>query len=262
VPTVVATWNVNSIRARLHLLLPWLETVRPDIVCLQETKVQDDSFPAEAVERAGYRVVFRGEKSYNGVAILSTEPIENVRAGFDDDGPDDGARLLIGDTHGITMVNAYVPQGRDLDHPMFEYKLDWYRRLHALIDRRFGAEDRLLWVGDLNVAPATIDVWWGTEKPDAVHVCHHPRVTAALEDVMAWGFEDVFRKHNPVPGQYTYFDYRLKGGVESGKGWRIDHILASRALAECCASSWIDLEPRRGEKPSDHTPLLASFDIP
>jgi len=261
VPIVVATWNVNSIRARMHLLMPWLAEVSPDIVCLQETKVQDSSFPAEEIEHAGYHVVFSGEKSYNGVAILSNAPIEGVSAGFDDGGPPDAARLLAAETYGITLLNTYVPQGRDLDHEMFEYKLVWFGRLRSLVERRFKTSDRILWGGDLNVAPTPMDVWWSSERPDAEHVCYHPRVTAALETVTAWGFEDVFRKHHPEPEQFTYFDYRLKDGVESGKGWRIDHMLASAPLVETCSASWIDLAPRNGERPSDHTPLLASFDL-
>ena len=126
---IAATWNVNSIRSRLHALLPWLEKVGPDVVCLQETKVQDHEFPLSAIREAGYHAAFRGEKSYNGVAILSRTPIENARCGFDDGGPLDEARLIVGKVNGIQIVNTYVPQGRAPDHPMFEYKIEWIARL-------------------------------------------------------------------------------------------------------------------------------------
>jgi exodeoxyribonuclease-3 len=255
---VVATWNVNSIRARLHALLPWLEKVGPDVVCLQETKVQDPDFPLAPIEEAGYRVVFRGEKAYNGVAILSKAPIENVTCGFADDSPADDARLIIGEAQGITIINTYVPQGRGLDHPMYAYKLAWFKRLRTLLEGRFSPDQPLLWVGDLNVAPTPIDVW--DPKRLLGHVCFNPQVTEALEMARSWGFVDVFRKHCPDPGQYTYYDYRTKDGVSEGKGWRIDHVLASRPLAESSVESWIDLAPRTSERPSDHAPMLARFE--
>jgi exodeoxyribonuclease-3 len=253
----IATWNVNSIRARLHALLPWLEEVAPDVVCLQETKVQDHEFPRTELETLGYHAVFRGEKSYNGVAILSKREIENVRSGFEDDGPADEARLLCGEVGAIAILNTYVPQGREPDHPAYAYKLEWFERLRALLDFRFTQETVLLWVGDLNVAPHDIDVW--EPKRLLGHVCFNPQVTEALERVMAWGFVDVFRKHVPDPGHYTYYDYRTVAGVEEGKGWRIDHILATRPLAARSEAVWIDLGPRTGPKPSDHAPLLARF---
>lgn len=258
-PFVIATWNVNSIRARLHALLPWLDRVGPDAVCLQETKVQDHEFPIAAIEEAGYRAAYRGEKAYNGVAILARAPIENVRFGFDDDGPPDGARLIIGEVSGVPIVNTYVPQGRDVDHPMYAYKLEWFKRLLAFFDARFSPDEPLVWLGDLNVAPEPIDVW----APDRLlgHVCFNPEVAETLEAVKSWGFVDVFRTHAPDPGQYTYYDYRTLDGVAEGKGWRIDHILATKSLADRSTSTWIDLEPRRGERPSDHAPLLAKFEI-
>jgi exodeoxyribonuclease-3 len=253
----IATWNINSIRARLHALTPWLAEHEPDVVCLQETKVQDHDFPKEHIESAGYRVVFRGEKSYNGVAILSKAEIVNVRHGFDDGGPADEARLIVGDVGGVTILNTYVPQGREPDHPMFAYKLEWFARLRALLETRFSPDAPLVWVGDLNVAPTEIDVW----DPERLlgHVCFNPEVSAALERVMEWGLFDVFRKHVPDPGHYTYYDYRATDGVTEGKGWRIDHVLATGPLLERSVDAWIDLTPRTGPKPSDHAPLVARF---
>ncbi len=256
---VVATWNVNSIRSRLHTLLPWLERVSPDVVCLQETKVQDHEFPVSTIEEAGYHAAFRGEKSYNGVAILSKTPSENVRCGFDDGGPPDEARLIVGEVNGVPIVNTYVPQGRAPDHPMFATKLEWFARLRAYFESHFSPDEPFLWLGDLNVAPEPIDVH--DPKRLAGHVCFNPQVTEALEDVKSWGLADLFRKHVPEPGQYTYYDYRAKDGVAEGKGWRVDHILATQSLADRSTKAWIDLEPRQGEKPSDHTPMLVEFDL-
>ena len=255
----VATWNVNSVRSRLHALLPWLEKAGPDAVCLQETKVQDHEFPASAIEGAGYQAAFRGEKSYNGVAILSKTPIANVRSGFDDGGTPDEARLIVGEVEGIPIVNTYVPQGRAPDHPMFAYKLEWFARLRSYFESHFSPGQPFLWAGDLNVAPEPIDVH--DPKRLIGHVCFNPRATEALESVKSWGLIDVFRRHVSDSGQYTYYDYRTQDGVTEGKGWRVDHILTTRPLADRSVKSWIDLEPRRGERPSDHTPLLAEFDL-
>ena len=255
----VATWNVNSIRSRLHALLPWLETVGPDVVCLQETKVQDPNFPASAIEEIGYHAAFRGEKSYNGVAILSKAPIESVRFGLDDGGPTDEARLIVGEVRGIPIVNTYVPQGRDPEHEMFAYKLEWFARLRAYFASYFSPDEPLIWTGDLNVAPEPIDVH--DPKRLMGHVCFNPRVTEALENVKSWGLVDLFRKHVPDPGQYTYYDYRTKNGVAEGKGWRVDHILATKPLADRSVNAWIDLEPRLGDKPSDHAPMLVEIKI-
>jgi len=257
-PFTIATWNVNSIRSRMHLLLPWLETVGPDVVCLQETKAQDHDFPIEAIESAGYQAAYRGQKAYNGVAILSkATPIENVRCGFDDGGPADEARLIVGEVNGFSIVNTYVPQGRDPDHEMYAYKLQWFDRVRALLEARFSATDPLIWTGDLNVAPEPIDVW--DPKRLMGHVCFNPQVTEALGNVRSWGLTDLFRKHAPEPGRYTHYDYRTKDGVAEGKGWRVDHILATQPIADRSTGAWIDLAPRQAEKPSDHTPLLATI---
>jgi len=256
-PFTIATWNVNSVRSRMHLLLPWLATVGPDVVCLQETKVQDTDFPLDAVEAAGYHAAYRGEKAYNGVAILSKTPIGAVRYGFDDGGPADEARLIAGEVSSIPIVNTYVPQGRAPDHAMFAYKIEWFERLRAFFEANFSPGEPLLWAGDLNVAPEPIDVW--DPKRHAGHVCFNPQVTAALENVKSWGLVDLFRKHVPDPRQYTYYDYRTANGVAEGKGWRVDHIHASRPLAERSLNAWIDLDPRGADKPSDHAPTVAAF---
>lgn len=253
----VATYNVNSVRARLPVLGPWLDRARPDIVCLQETKVVDEAFPADAFRALGYRSVFRGQKSYNGVAILSTKEPSDVRFGLEDEGPQDETRLAAASFGKIHVVNTYVPQGRDVDDPMFAYKLAWLARLRRYVERRFTPRALVVWAGDFNIAPEPIDVH--DPKRLLGHVCFHPDAHRALAEVKAWGFVDVFRKHVPDPGQYTFFDYRVKDSVARGLGWRVDHVWATEPLAEKSTAAWIDLDPRTGETPSDHTPLVAEF---
>ena len=258
-PLTVATFNVNSVRARLPILTTWLDAVRPDVLCLQETKVQDHEFPVDAFAAAGYEVVFRGQKSYNGVAVASRHPIEAAAFGFDDGGSTDETRLAIVRVRGIPIINTYVPQGRAEDDPMFAVKLDWLNRLRTRIARDFTSDAPLIWVGDFNIAPEPIDVH--DPKRLLGHVCYHPEAHRALAEVKDWGFVDVFRKHVPEPGQYTFYDYRAKNPVENGRGWRVDHVWATAPMADCSIRAWIDLAPRRAERPSDHTPLLAEFDM-
>jgi len=259
VSLTIATFNVNSVRSRMHILLPWLEKTSPDIVCLQETKVQDHEYPVIPFQDAGYHVTFKGQKSYNGVAILSKSEPSSIINGFDDGGPADESRLLVADIDGITVVNTYVPQGRDVDHEMYQYKLAWFDRLRALFETKLSPDAPIVWVGDINVAPTDIDIH--DPKRLLGHVCFNPQVTEAFHKVTDWGFVDVFRKHVPEGGHYTYYDYRARNGIADGKGWRIDHIQATKSLADRSLNSWIDLEPRLGEKPSDHTPLMAEFDL-
>lgn len=262
----IATFNANSIRSRLDQILDWLDRERPDVLCTQETKVQDKDFPAQPIEEAGYHVIFRGQKAYSGVAILSQTAPEDVAAGFDDvpaDGDDadddaDEPRLLRAVYHGVTVVNTYVPQGREPDSEHFQYKLRWLARMRALFERHYSPDDLLVWVGDLNVAPEDIDVH--DPKGLRYHVDFHPDAQAALENVRQWGFVDVFRQHHPgEPQQFSYFDYRARNPVERGIGWRIDHIWATVPLAAKSTRAWIDVEARKAERPSDHTLVVAEF---
>lgn len=253
----IATFNANSIRSRQGILLDWLDAHKPDVVGVQETKVVDELFPAAPFTEAGYHVVFRGQKSYNGVAILSREPATEVRAGFDDSGPADEPRLLQARVGPITLVNTYVPQGRDIEHEMYAYKCAWFRRLRDLFDDRFAADDSVVWLGDMNVAHDPIDVHNPQQRTK--HVCYHQDARDAFSHCRRWGFIDVFRNHHPEPGHYTFFDYRTANAATSGKGWRIDYILTSPGLAERCTDSYIDVQPRLLPKPSDHTFLVADF---
>jgi exodeoxyribonuclease-3 len=256
----IATYNANSVRARLGLILDWLRRETPDVLCLQETKVQDKDFPAEPFEQAGYRVVFRGQKAYAGVAIVSRNEAREVAWGLDDAGPPDEARLLRAVFGDLPVVNTYIPQGRAPDSEHFQYKLEWFARLRSLFERYYSPDEVLLWVGDFNVAPEPIDIH--DPKALANHVAYHPDARAALEQVRAWGFVDVFRALHPgEPGHYTYYDYRARGAIDRGVGWRVDHIWATPTLAQRATASWIDLDARRAERPSDHTFLVAEFDV-
>ena len=254
----IATYNANSIRARMDLVVDWLQRNSTDALCLQETKVQDKDFPVEPLQRAGYHVVFSGQKAHAGVAIVSREEPQDVVVGFDDGGEPDGPRLIRAVVDGIPVVNTYVPQGRALDSVHFQYKLEWLARMRRLFERYYSPVEPLLWVGDLNVAPEPIDVYAPSRLKD--HVVFHPDARAALEKVREWGFVDVFRLHHPdEPNQYTYYDYRARDPVERGTGWRVDHIWATETLAQRSTDSWIDLDARRAERPSDHTLLVAEF---
>jgi exodeoxyribonuclease-3 len=254
----VGTFNVNSIRSRLPVVLDWLAEHEPDALCVQETKTPDEAFPLGPIEDAGYHAAFRGEKGYNGVAILSREPLRDVAFGLDDGGPRDEARLVRGRLGSLHLVNTYVPQGRDVKLKQYKYKLEWFSRLVGFFDRHYTTRRRVLWCGDLNVAPTDIDVH--DPKRLLGHVCFNPEVQKVFQRVVDWGFVDLFRKHHPEPGLYTFYDYRAPSALKQNKGWRIDHILATKPLARTSLDCFIDLAPRKGEKPSDHTPLVAEFD--
>lgn len=255
---IVSSFNVNSLRARMPILLDWLREKRPDVLCLQETKVQDKDFPTEVFDEAGYNFAFAGQKSYNGVAILAKDRIADAQAGLDDE-PKDQARLIKAEINGVIIVNTYVPQGYLPESEKFQYKLEWFERLRNYFDKNFRPDDFVLWAGDLNIAPDAIDVY----DPDALlgHVCFHPEVHKKLKKIADWGFIDVFRRHNKEPGQYTFWDYRSRNAAKRNLGWRLDHIMATKSLAEKCTSCYIDKQPRFLPRPSDHTPIIAEFEL-
>jgi exodeoxyribonuclease-3 len=254
----IASFNVNSLRARLPIVIDWLKNSSPDVVCFQETKVQDPDFPKEAFEGLGYNFVFKGQPKYNGVAIFSKEKIENVKFGLLDE-PKDEARVISAKIGGISIVNTYVPQGYMPESEKFTYKLDWFKRLRKYFEKNFKASDFVVWLGDLNVAPEAKDVY----DPEGLmgHVCFCPEITQALEHVKDWGLVDVFRMLCDEPCQYTFWDYRNRGGISRNHGWRLDHIMATKPLAKKCTSCSIDKQPRTQDRPSDHTPIIADFDI-
>ena len=258
---IIATYNVNSIRSRLHIVIPWIKKTLVDVLCLQETKVKDEDFPEKAFKDIGYNIVFRGQKAYNGVAIASRSEIKKTAYGFDDteNSPEDEARLIrcvIGD---IVVVNAYVPQGKTIDDPAFKYKLRWYQRIKELFEQNYRRQTPLIWCGDLNIAPEPEDVYAPEELEG--HVCYNSVARKAFYDVTSQGLTDIFRKFNQGPGQYTFFDYRVPNGIKRRMGWRVDHILATEKMASRATGSYIDMGTRLAEKPSDHAALVASFAI-
>ena len=196
----------------------WLAENKPDVLCLQETKVQDQDFPVAEIVSTGYQVVFRGEKSYNGVAILSKAKPTGMLFGLDDGLPPDETRLIAARFGTLQVVNTYVPQGRAIENEMYQYKLQWFERLRKWFDRHFTPKTLLVWVGDLNVAPEAKDIHNADQQTN--HVCYHQAVREAFERTKAWGFADVFRKYHPEGGQYTFFDYRTANAVKRHMGWR------------------------------------------
>ncbi|MCK5173639.1 MAG: exodeoxyribonuclease III [Planctomycetes bacterium] len=253
----IATFNANSLRARIEIVTGWLAENQPDVLCIQETKVQDHDFPLEAFEGSGYNVVFRGQKKYNGVAIFSNSRISDVSFGLDDE-PKDEPRLAKAVIKGVTIVNTYIPQGFEPDSEKFRYKLDWFERLGRYFQSHFKPTEKLVWLGDLNVAPEAIDV----HSPEDLfgHVCFCQEVRDALKKVLAFGFVDVFRAHCTEPEQYTFWDYRANS-LRRNRGWRLDHIMATKPLAQRSTACWIDKTPRSAQRPSDHTFLTAQFDL-
>ncbi|HCA40862.1 MAG TPA: exodeoxyribonuclease III [Aminobacterium sp.] len=256
----VATFNVNSVRSRMLVLLQWLQKNRVDVLCLQETKTEDQFFPQEEFKKLGYSLIFKGEKAYNGVALLSRHAIENPQFGFNDgEDPDPITRIVRGTICGIHVINTYVPQGKSIDHPDYQAKHRFFDRLLNLFQREFSPHTPLLWVGDMNVAPTDIDVTSPERKGD--HVCFHKDIKNKFEEVKAWGFVDVFRKYHPHVIDFSFFDYRVKNALARNIGWRIDHVLATPPLAVCSVDCYIDREPRSWEKPSDHTPVVGIFEL-
>lgn len=252
----VATFNCNSIRKRMPIVLDWLKFNRPDVLCLQETKVIDADFPIEPLSQAGYYVTFRGMKGYNGVATLTRSKPDKIGYGFCE-GPDsEDFRMISTEVSGITIINTYIPQGASIDSPKYQYKLQWFKRLQQYFDEHLNSTSLALWVGDMNVAPRPLDV----HSPDKHlnHPCYHEQARQAYEQTVKKRFIDVFRLHYPDRVQYTFWDF-FANSFATNKGWRIDHILATPSLAPRCELIEVDLIPRRAPNPSDHTVVWAQF---
>jgi exodeoxyribonuclease-3 len=252
----LATWNVNSVTARLPLVTQWLARARPDVLCLQETKCTDERFPREAFAELGYRAEVYGQPTYNGVAILSRAPLTDVQRGFHDDTDEAHARLLAATVEGVRVVNVYIPNGAFVGSDKYTFKLQWMKRLREFFDDNYWTDDDVLLCGDFNVAPEDRDVhdpelWRGK-------ILFSAKERAALEHVREWGFTDAFRLHVEETGHYSWWDYRA-GSFRRNTGLRIDHVWVSEPLAERCKGAWIDKEPRGWERPSDHTPVVAEF---
>ncbi|MCK6526464.1 exodeoxyribonuclease III [Myxococcota bacterium] len=257
--TTVMTWNVNSVRARLDRLLALLQRHQPDVLCLQELKVADADFPFGPVGELGYRAVVYGQKTYNGVAILSKEEAREVEVGLDDGVEDPQARLISARFPGLRVVSVYVPNGATVGSEKWAYKLEWLARLRSWLDRRRVPGEPLAVCGDFNVAPEERDV----HDPRAWEetVLFHPQARAALADVLAFGLVDTYRLHHPEGGRYSWWDYRMLA-FPKDDGLRIDHVFATPPLAARCTGAEIDRAERKGKLPSDHAPVIATFDLP
>lgn len=253
----IVTWNVNSIRARQERVLAWLSRQQlPEIVCLQETKVTDDAFPRRAFEEVGYCVTACGQKTYNGVAILSrAEPSQVVRH-LDGDPEDRDARFLSAQIAGIHILCLYVPNGRVVGSEQFAYKRTWLRRVRHFLDAQCDTGKPLVLCGDLNIAPEARDVHDPQEWEETV--LFHPDMREAFECLCEWGLVDTFRLHRTEGKLYSWWDYRQLA-FPKNKGLRIDHILVTQALAERCTGVAIDREARKGKGASDHAPVIATF---
>ncbi|HTM59282.1 MAG TPA: exodeoxyribonuclease III [Burkholderiales bacterium] len=249
----IATWNVNSLRVRLPHLLDWLRDARPDAACLQETKTEDANFPVAELRAAGYESVFCGQKSYNGVAILSRTPIADVRHGIPDFA-DDPKRCIHATINGIRVVCLYAPNGEAPGTDKYAYKLRWYAQLARWLGQLNAPNLAVL--GDMNVAPEDRDVHNPKRWEGKIHVSEPER--AALRTVLDAGLVDAFRLFPQPEKSFTWWDYRLKA-FERGWGLRIDLAMLTPALAKRCTACTIDLAPRRRERPSDHAPVVVEL---
>jgi exodeoxyribonuclease III len=252
----IATWNINSLRKRLDRLVGWLGDFAPDIVCLQETKCTDEQFPALALRGAGYHAAFHGQKSYNGVAILSKEEPREVRMGLCDQANDPQARVLAATIGDLRVYSIYAPNGQAIGAPAYLYKLDWYERLSRCLRDHESALDHVLVCGDYNVAPNDNDVhdpalWRGS-------IMCSDGERAAFRALCEAGLSDTLRLVHPEAGLFSWWDYRMLA-FPKNHGLRIDAILAGRELAARIAGAGIDREMRKGKEPSDHAPVWAEF---
>lgn len=268
----IATWNVNSLRARLERLIGWLDRARPDVLLLQETKLADGAVPALAFRQAGYDVAHHGEGRWNGVAIASRVGIAEVQANFGeplrpaataeehDDEPLAEARMIAARCGGVRVVSVYAPNGRALGSPHYDAKLAWFARLERWLRETASPTEPLLVGGDMNVAPAAEDVGDPRLREGSTHVS--PAERAAHARLLAWGLEDAYRRHHPEAGRYTWWDYQA-GMFHKNLGLRIDHLLVTAPLAARTVWAEIDREARKGKPtPSDHAPVLVDVDEP
>ena len=224
----IATWNVNSVRARLDRLLAWLQKAQPDVVCLQELKAREDAFPYDAIRQAGYHAAVHGQPTFNGVGILSRIEPQNARQGMDDGAEDPQARFITAHVGGIQIISAYVPNGQVVGSAHYAYKLDWLWRLRAFLEKEFKPQTPLVVCGDFNVARDELDVANPTAWEESV--LYHPTSRAALEELLGWGLVNVFRQQHPEGRLYSWWDYRMRA-FSKNDGLRLDYIFATAPLA-------------------------------
>lgn len=253
----IATWNVNSLRARWDIVLDWLRQDGPDVVCLQETKMTDDLFPGALLAEMGYQAVFVGQKTYNGVAILSRLPLTDVALALPEAPGEDEKRFIAATVQGVRVINVYVPNGQAVDSPKFPYKLAWLERLRAFLATTYTLEDALVLCGDFNVAPEPRDVYDAAKVEG--EILFHPEERAAFARFLGWGLLDALRLHYEEGGLYSWWDYRA-AAFRRNLGFRIDHILVTPPLASRCTAVTLLRDLRKLPKPSDHIPVVATFE--
>ena len=258
----IATWNVNSIRTRQQIVIDWLQQHRVDVLCLQETKVQDHQFPRTPFEELGYNIYISGQKSYNGVAIFSLKPLTEVHCGFHPIVGDLAAdfdqqkRVISGVIEGVRIVNLYVPNGSAIASDKYEYKLNWLQILREYLQTLQSKQLEICVCGDFNIALEDKDIY--TSKGRETHIMSSPTEREALRQILKLGFKDAFRKFTSEEGHYSWWDYRA-AGFSRNRGWRIDHHYLTSELYQKATKCWIDIEPRKLEKPSDHAPVIVEF---
>ena len=251
----IATWNVNSLKVRLGQVMEWLDAAAPDVLVLQEIKQVTEAFPTETFAEAGYDAVANGQKTYNGVAVVSRSPSSDHVTDFP--GFEDPQRRILAATiDGVRVINLYVPNGSEVGSEKYAYKLDWLKALKGFLEQEMKAHEKLVVLGDFNIAPDDRDVYDPEKWGDGI-LCS-PAERAALTALIELGLADVFRQFDQPEKQFSWWDYRA-AGFRRNAGLRIDLILASKALADHCDASYIDREPRTWERPSDHTPVIAEF---
>ena len=263
----IASWNVNSVRTRLDQVLAWLEQIQPDLLCLQETKVDDPLFPREAFEAAGWQVNIHGQKAYNGVALVSREPLEDVRCGFDAELPNDPdavqlseqKRVISARLDGVRVLNLYVPNGSSLKSDKYPYKLAWLSCLKRYLEAQSQGGEPLCMVGDFNIAPEARDIHDPDRLTGGIMASADER--QALQAVLGERLHDVFRIFEPDAGHWSWWDYRT-GAWDRDRGWRIDHIYLCDDLLGLAKSCVIHKQVRGNAQPSDHAPVMVDLDWP
>ena len=263
---LIATWNVNSVRTRLSQIINWINRVNPDILCLQETKVIDNDFPIKPFEELGYEVIASGQKSYNGVAIITKIAPENVNKGFsgylgnqnDSNKFEDQKRLITADINGVKIINVYVPNGSALNSEKFDYKINWLNCLSSFLDKQEKKGELVCLLGDFNIAPSNKDIHAPQRYEGGIMASEIER--NALKNVLKERLIDSFRVYEKNTGHWSWWDYR-NNGYELNKGWRIDHIYISKTLTSKLKSCVIDSNPRENVQPSDHAPVMINLDL-
>lgn len=254
----IATWNVNSVRARLGHVTRWLSERQPDVLCLQETKVIDAEFPTDTFSRLGYDVARTGQKSYNGVALISRHRLDDVKLGLCDAAPSEDRRLISATVLGVRIYSAYVPNGKSLDSPSYLEKLAWLRRLQSTLEADPMAHGKLVVCGDFNVARTDLDVFDPAKMRGQLHFSQPEH--DAIEDLLSCGLFDALRELHPGERVFSWWDYRM-GSFRRDRGLRIDYVFVSEALRPQLTASQVDREPRGWDKPSDHAPVVVELSI-